>query len=211
MKEFMTKMVNVWKAWSIRTKTVVVVTLALIIFVASGVFITPPTPSPVPRFSVPYNIVEDIQHGDEYYLLIENLSKESKPTYRQAYLPESAARSGLSKSAALDISFGANFKYLQDYQVQDMHDKAIQLDKAMSGLLSEQNPKEHKLDRVALSIDNGIFYIALLYKDGCQMGAAYNCYKGVYLGVRSINGTLSYDKEQEILKYLNDHLDKSNK
>ena len=211
MKEFMTKMTNVWKAWSIRTKSVIVVTLALIVFVASGIFSTQPAPSPAPRFSVPYNIEEDIRRGSEYYLLIQNLSNESKPKYNQALLPASVARSRLPKSTALDIAFNANFDYLLAYQVQDMYDKVIQLDKALSGLLSERNPKGHKLDEVILEIDDEGIYIAMLYKDGCQMGTAYDYYKGVYSDVSSINGTLSYDKEQEILKYLNGHLDKNNK
>lgn len=205
MKEFMGKL-NIWKAWSIRIKAGFVFTLVLIIFVISGVFHTPPTPSP--RFSVPYNIEEDIQHGSEYYLLVQNISGESKPNYMQALLPASIAKSENYKLVALDIAFDKNFDILPSYKAQDIYDKVIQLDKALYVQLSAHNHKNHKIDEFILEIDKEGLYLAMLYKDGCQIGVEYDYIRGVYSDVSSINGTVSHDKEQEIRTYLNKNLDK---
>lgn len=223
MKDFMTKVTNVWKAWSTLTKSVVVVTLALLIFVASGILSTQPTPSP--RFSVPDRIAKNIQDGGAYHILCQELSAPSAQADKaivdfkyanpkQALLPASITKLETKyQFAALDIAFDRNLGILETYQVEDIHYKVMQLNKILYGVLSENDLKNHIIDGYLIRIQGKTVSILMSYGDKCAIGIDYDHSKDAYVGLDikfKGNDQISYTEKQKILKYLNENLDKSN-
>lgn len=225
MKEFMTKIVNVWKAWSIRTKSVVVVTLALIIFVVAGVFSTSPTPSP--RFSVPFNIEKNIHAGGAYHLVCQGFSTPKNEQtdkmvvdfkyadYREAFLPASITKlDSRYQLAALDIAIDKNLTILQTYQVEDLHYKVMQLNKALYEVFPKHDLKNHNIDGYMVSLRGNTFSTIISYEDRCAMIIDYDYIKDAYVGVDirlKDKEVLNYTEKQNIMKHLNATLDKTNK
>lgn len=223
MKEFMTKMVNVWKAWSIRTKSVVAVTLALIVFLVSSVFSTPPTPSP--RFTQLHNpiLVEKvIEEGGELILFggrFNNKDKKVKVGYEDTTHRETLVAPVIARGSddlyheTIDKGLKANRTILYEVTRRVLHSHVMQLNVVLSELLSRSDLRDHVIKFYILRATATGTDVVLEYTDGCGMIISYDYARDAYTDVTidSKSNPDHHNNNIRILKYLNDHLDKSNK